>query len=252
MSSTTPTTRSIVVDDGSTDATAAIASECGYSPISTPNRGLSSARNTGLEAAGGEIVAYLDCDARPDRDWLRYLAASFRDSEHAGIGGPNLPPPDGWVADCVANAPGGPVHVLLSDREAEHIPGCNMAFRRRALLGIGGFDPRFRAAGDDVDICWRLQEDGATLGFSAGAVVWHRRSRLGARLLAPAGRLREGRGGCSSASGRRSTTPGATAPGAAVSTATASRRGCCGAGACTTAAGEPGFSRRCTGSSARP
>jgi glycosyltransferase involved in cell wall biosynthesis len=164
----------IVVDDGSSDETAAVARECGYPAISTPNRGLSSARNTGLEAASGEIVAYIDCDARPDRDWLRYLAASFRATDHAGIGGPNLPPPDGWIADCVANAPGGPVHVLLSDREAEHIPGCNMAFRRRALLEVGGFDPRFRAAGDDVDICWRLQQEGETLGFSAGAVVWHR------------------------------------------------------------------------------
>lgn len=164
----------IVVDDGSSDATAAIASECGYPAISTPNRGLSSARNTGLEAASGEIVAYIDCDARPDRDWLRYLAASFKATDHAGIGGPNLPPPDGWVANCVANAPGGPIHVLLSDQEAEHIPGCNMAFRRRKLVEIGGFDHRFRAAGDDVDICWRLQEHGETLGFSAGAVVWHR------------------------------------------------------------------------------
>jgi O-antigen biosynthesis protein len=164
----------IVVDDGSSDKTAAIARECGYRAISTPNRGLSSARNTGLEAASGEIVAYVDCDARPDRDWLRYLAAAFQATDNVGIGGPNLPPPDGWIADCVANAPGGPVHVLLSDQEAEHIPGCNMAFRRRALLEAGGFDPRFRAAGDDVDICWRLQENGGTLGFSAGAVVWHR------------------------------------------------------------------------------
>ncbi|HWP32650.1 MAG TPA: glycosyltransferase [Solirubrobacterales bacterium] len=169
-----PDYEAIVVDDGSTDGTAAIASECGYPAISIPSRGLSSARNTGLEAASGEIVAYIDCDARPDCDWLRYLAAAFRTTDHAGIGGPNLPPPDGWIADCVANAPGGPVHVLLSDREAEHIPGCNMAFRRQRLLEVGGFDPRFRAAGDDVDICWRLQRNGETLGFRAGAVVWHR------------------------------------------------------------------------------
>ncbi|MBA3245945.1 MAG: glycosyl transferase, partial [Actinobacteria bacterium] len=44
-----------------------------------------------------------------------------------------------------------------------------------ALLAIDGFDPQFRAAGDDVDVCWRLQEQGATLGFHAAAVVWHRR-----------------------------------------------------------------------------
>ncbi|HEU5322180.1 MAG TPA: glycosyltransferase family 2 protein, partial [Methylomirabilota bacterium] len=76
---------------------------------------------------------------------------------------------------CVANAPGGPIHVLLSDDVAEHIPGCNMAFRRDRLQAIGGFDPQFRRAGDDVDVCWRLQAKGWTLGFSAAAMVWHHR-----------------------------------------------------------------------------
>ena len=65
--------------------------------------------------------------------------------------------------------------MLLSDREAEHLPGCNMAFRRTALERLGGFDPQFRVAGDDVDICWRLLEAGHRLGFSPAAVVWHSR-----------------------------------------------------------------------------
>ncbi len=166
----------IVVDDGSRDGTAAIAHEYGFRLISTENRGLSSARNTGLAAATGEIVAYIDDDAWPDPHWLMYLAATFLSTDHAGVGGPNIPPGgDGPIAECVANAPGGPVHVLLSDREAEHIPGCNMAFRRAALDAIGGFDPQFRTAGDDVDICWRLQQQGWTIGFSPGAMVWHHR-----------------------------------------------------------------------------
>ena len=67
------------------------------------------------------------------------------------------------------------MHVLLTDDEAEHIPGCNMAFRVEALRAINGFDPRFRAAGDDVDVCWRLQDAGWTLGFSPAALVWHHR-----------------------------------------------------------------------------
>jgi hypothetical protein len=50
-----------------------------------------------------------------------------------------------------------------------------MAFRKASLDAIGGFDPRFRVAGDDVDICWRLQDQGWTVGFSAGAAVWHHR-----------------------------------------------------------------------------
>jgi hypothetical protein len=61
----------------------------------------------------------------------------------------------------------------LSDEIAEHIAGCNMAFRREALLRLGGFDPIFRAAGDDVDICWRFQDAGYVIGFSPAAVVWH-------------------------------------------------------------------------------
>ena len=166
----------IVVDDGSTDATAAITRQYGFRLISTENRGLSSARNTGMQAAMGDIVAYIDDDAYPDPHWLTYLAATFMATDHVGVGGPNLAPPgDGPIADCVANAPGGPVHVLLSDHEAEHIPGCNMAFRKTALQTIGGFDPQFRTAGDDVDVCWRLQQQGWTLGFSPAALVWHHR-----------------------------------------------------------------------------
>jgi len=166
----------IVVDDGSTDATPAIAEEYRCRLIRTPNRGLASARNTGLAAATGEIVAYLDDDARPDPHWLAYLAATFLSTSHAAVGGPNLAPAgDGAIADCVARSPGGPVHVLLTDREAEHIPGCNMAFRRECLAAIGGFDLQFRVAGDDVDVCWRLQERGWTIGFHPTAMVWHHR-----------------------------------------------------------------------------
>ena len=167
----------IVVNDGSTDDTESIAEQYPCRVISiTPNQGLSHARNMGLKAATGDIVAYIDDDAYPDPHWLMYLAETFRTTSYAGVGGPNLAPSgDGWIAECVANAPGGPIHVLLDDRVAEHIPGCNMAFRKDCLKAIGGFDPRFRTAGDDVDICWRLQQRGWTLGFHPSAMVWHHR-----------------------------------------------------------------------------
>ena len=166
----------VIVDDGSTDATAGIAEEYGFRVIRTPNRGLSSARNTGLEAATGDIVAYIDDDARPDLHWLHYVADTFLTTDYVDIGRPNvLPAQSGPVSWCVENAPGGPIHVLLNDREAEHIPGCNMAFRKSALLAVGGFDPRYRIAGDDVDICWKMQARGWKLGFNPAAVVWHHR-----------------------------------------------------------------------------
>jgi O-antigen biosynthesis protein len=166
----------IVVDDGSTDSTADIVREYGIRLIRTENLGLSNARNVGMQAASGEIIAYLDDDARPDPHWLTYLAATFLSTDHTGVGGPNIThPSDGLMAECVGKAPGNPTHVLLSDREAEHIPGCNMAFRKAHLEEIGAFDTRFRVAGDDVDICWRLRQRGWSLGFSPAAVVWHHR-----------------------------------------------------------------------------
>jgi hypothetical protein len=50
-----------------------------------------------------------------------------------------------------------------------------LAFRKSCLTAIGGFDPQFHAAGDDVDICWRLQEQGWKLGFHPAGTVWHHR-----------------------------------------------------------------------------
>lgn len=173
---TYPNFEVIVVNDGSRDHLAEIVGEYPVKLITTENRGLSNARNTGMYHSRGEIVAYIDDDAYPDPQWLHYLAYAYHTSDHAGMGGPNIcPEEDGPIAQCVANAPGGPVHVLLSDEIAEHIPGCNMSFRRKALLEVGGFDPIYRAAGDDVDLCWRIQGAGYTIGFHPSAVVWHHR-----------------------------------------------------------------------------
>src|SRR2546422_7876398 len=63
---------------------------------------------------------------RPPRSTLfpytTLFRSRFRSTSHAAVGGPNLAPPgDGPIAECIARAPGGPVHVLLSDCEAEHI-----------------------------------------------------------------------------------------------------------------------------------
>lgn len=168
----------LLVDDGSTDKTAQIAAR--YPKVRClrqgKNLGLSVARNAGLAAATGEIVAFMDADCRADEDWLYYLAGDLVGSDVAGMGGPNLlPPEDSPVAAAVMVSPGGPAHVMLNDRRAEHIPGCNMAFYASVLAGLGGFDPIFRKAGDDVDLCWRLQQAGCEIGFSPAGFVWHYR-----------------------------------------------------------------------------
>ncbi len=175
----------ILVDDGSTDATPQIAARfAGIRYIRQDNHGLSVARNTGIAAATGEIVAFTDADCRADEGWLYFLVGDLLANEFVGIGGHNfLPVEDSPVAAAVMVSPGGPAHVMVSDREAEHIPGCNMAVYKWALEEIGCFDPIFRIAGDDVDLCWRLQQHGYKIGFSPAGFVWHyRRSTVAAYL----------------------------------------------------------------------
>lgn len=174
----------VVVNDGSKDQTPTLITQVknelsgkvDIRHIDIENGGLSNARNVGMREAQGKIVAYLDDDAYPDPHWLQYLADTFMRKDCVGVGGPNLPVPgDNDDALCVAHSPGGPNHVLLEDEVAEHIPGCNMAFLKWALEEVGGCDTQFRIAGDDVDVCWRLQEQCGSIGFNPSAMVWHHR-----------------------------------------------------------------------------
>ncbi|MDB6132231.1 MAG: glycosyl transferase family 2 [Verrucomicrobiales bacterium] len=180
----------LLMDDGSTDAVPEIAREFPMVRyLRLEHAGLSAARNAGAAAATGSILAYTDDDCMPDGDWLTYLVRALQDPAMGAAGGPNIPPPAKSLAQaCVTAAPGGPAHVLLSDRLAEHVPGCNLAVRRSVFDSIMGFDPKYHAAGDDVDFCWRLQEAGFGIAFHAAAMVWHdRRTTVKAFLRQQAG-----------------------------------------------------------------
>ncbi|MEM1058955.1 MAG: glycosyltransferase [Verrucomicrobiota bacterium] len=175
----------ILVDDGSTDETQEIAARFPrVRNLQQDNKGLSVARNVGIAAAGGEVIAFTDSDCMADADWLYYLVRTLESGDYAAVGGPNVSPPaTNWVQATVEAAPGSPSHILLTDTTAEHVPGCNMAFHQWALAEIDGFDPEYRRAGDDVDVCWRLLQNGHQIAFSPAAVVWHyRRFTVGAYI----------------------------------------------------------------------
>jgi glycosyltransferase involved in cell wall biosynthesis len=166
----------IVVDDGSTDGTGPTSANYGAKLIRIERGGLSRARNTGIQAASGAIIAFIDADAYADPEWLTFAVATLEEQGADAVGGPNLSPPsDGFIAQCVDHAPGNPIHVLIDDAKAEHIPGCNMIFLKSALKEIGLFDVTHRAAGDDVDVCWKLLARQKKIAFSPSAVVWHHR-----------------------------------------------------------------------------
>ena len=174
----------ILVDDGSRDNTHEIAARYpDINVIHQENLGLSVARNVGLQAASGSVIAYTDSDCFADPDWLTHLVYRLQQCDASAVGGPNINPENGRVAACIDASPGQPTHVMENDQVAEHIPGCNMAFNREALEAINGFDPEYHQAGDDVDVCWRFQQAGKWITFAPGAFVWHYRRQTPRKYL---------------------------------------------------------------------
>ena len=185
------------VDDGSTDDTQEILKKFPWvRNIRQENMGLSYARNVGMNAAtGARSSSTPTATAKRMKTGFIISALALVRSGHAGMGGPNLIPDEGsWVADCVGLSPGGPTHVMVDDRTAEHVPGCNMAFYTWALKQVNGFDRQYRKAGDDVDVIWRLQHLGYSIGFSPAAQVWHYRRNTVQSLSQATARIRRSRG----------------------------------------------------------
>ncbi len=173
-----------VIDDGSTDSTAAIAESAGVRTFRLPHRGLASARNAGLAAAQGRLVAFIDADAEAERDWLYHLAETITQRNAAAAGGQSFAPqPTSALAAAIAAAPGQAQEVRLGDQDLAQLCGCNMAVDKTKIGPRQQFDPVFTSAGDDVDFSYRLRDADLTLAYAPGAIVLHeRRSTIAAYL----------------------------------------------------------------------
>ncbi|HIP70084.1 MAG TPA: glycosyltransferase [Anaerolineae bacterium] len=152
------------------------------------NANLSQSRNIGLLAARGDIVAYIDDDAVPGIHWLAQLNRLFQDPRLDGTGGmvymirPRQPLIQHRIG--IASALAEQVDVRQSYLEdivppgqgkfwTGRMMGTNMAYRRRALLEIGGFDEFFEWLYDDSSIALRLTHAGKIVHPVKEAVVYH-------------------------------------------------------------------------------
>ena len=167
----------IVADDGSSDATGAIARAGGGRVVELPRSGRARARNRGAAEAEGDLLAFLDADCVPEPGWA---AALERCLGRAPVIGGAIRIQTG----------GAPTAVERFDalwrfkqeravREGGWSAGANLAIRRDAFERLGGFDERY-SAGDDVDLCMRARQGGLAIGWCEDAQVVHRASsRLG-------------------------------------------------------------------------
>lgn len=177
----------VVVDDGSTDATAAEVDRRQPEFLGrllvrrTSGVGLGAARNVGWRAATGGLVLFTDDDCYPAPDLLDQIRACFTEVDRSFLGGRLLPfaEEDATVA------------VVTRERRVELtgsrfvaaglIPGANLTVAREALEAVGGFDPEFGAGttfpAEDVDLIARLLVAGFRGGYDPRPVVWHHHGR---------------------------------------------------------------------------
>jgi glycosyltransferase involved in cell wall biosynthesis len=177
----------VVVDDGSTDDTASIASRAGARVISASGVGSGAARNLGVRAASGDLIAFTDADCFPEPGWLAAGVARLSDVDL--VAGSVRPDPTAVL---------GPFdRTVWVERETGLYETANLFIRRSLFERIGGFEAWLTDSGpkrgwtnpelgEDVWLGWRARRAGGRSAFEPRAVVYHAVHRRG-----PAGYVSE-------------------------------------------------------------
>jgi glycosyltransferase involved in cell wall biosynthesis len=154
----------IVVDNNSTDGTAAIAKRYpGVTYVFEAEKGITKARQCGYENAHGEIVAYVDADTRPPAGWIEQIEEHFgKNPRLAALSGPysfydlhgmQNRMATGWFVAA------RPLYSIIGYM----LVGGNFAIRRDVLDKMGGFDASIEFYGEDADIARRAKKHGKVL-----------------------------------------------------------------------------------------
>lgn len=166
----------IVVDNGSTDATADVLRRFGsVRVLRETTRGSAAARNAGVRAATGSVVAFIDADATAERDWLAALLRALQEPGVGIVGGAILCRRGGNRIERF----GERIHDqrrAIEEERPPYVAAGNWASPRSVLVQAGLFDETLLRA-QDVDLAWRIHQRGGRLVYAPDAVVRHRNER---------------------------------------------------------------------------
>jgi GT2 family glycosyltransferase len=183
LDQTVPPDDVILVDDGSTDGSCELPFDHPVSVVKhDENRGLAAARNTALSACESDVIVWFDADAVPQPDALERLLAALADDRFAGAGGREEIVASDDLCDRWRMLHAPQSHGSRA-KDDWMLMGLCCCYRREVLMEAGGFDERFRACGEDVEIGLRLSRMGHRLRYEPSARVVHRQRDSRATLL---------------------------------------------------------------------
>ena len=141
-------------------------------------------RDMGVGRSSGEILAFLDDDTFPTKDWLRQAVNHFKDPSVGAVGGPAITPPSDGALQQVSGLVyqsrlgGGNYayrYIPKDQRDVDDYPTCNLLVRREVFEIAGGFDTSFWP-GEDTKLCLAIVRDlGLRIVYEPGAIVYHHR-----------------------------------------------------------------------------
>ncbi len=170
----------LVIDDGSTDATVALAQV--HAPavrvLTAAHAGPAAARNAGAQAAVGDLLAFTDADCEPAPDWLEALARPFDDPEVVGAKGAYRTRQTQLVPRFVQQEYQDKYDRMARRDKIDFIDTYSAAYRRAVFLKNKGFETAFPTASvEDQELSFRLAQKGYVLKFAPEASVDHRHDR---------------------------------------------------------------------------
>lgn len=175
----------LVIDDGSTDGGGEIARRFPVGVHTNDrNLGLAVTRNRSLQLVEGDIVLFLDVDARADKRLVELLQLEFSDSSTVAVGGQGI---EVNILNAYDEFRRRFFSQTLGSRRRAIAPvlfGLCSAYRRDVLIQLGGFDPDFRTNGEDFDLSFRLKKNGHRLVYNPELKVYHHRHDDGASFFA--------------------------------------------------------------------